>query len=87
MAKSDFKARPIFHRKRDSIEAHLTIVLIAITLGRYIESQAGISIKQFVKTLRPIRSGVVIINGREYPAKEIISQSVQNLLQKLGSGH
>ena len=87
MAKSDFTARPIFHLKRDSIEAHLTIVLIAITLGRYIESQAGISIKQFVKTLRPIRSGVVIINGREYPAKEIISQSVQNLLQKLGSGH
>jgi len=30
---------------------------------------------------------VVIINGREYPAKEIIPQSVQNLLQKLGSGH
>ena len=87
MAKSDFKARPIFHHKRDSIEAHLTIVLIAITLGRYIESQTGISIKQFVKTLRPIRSGVVIINGREYPAKEIIPQSVQNLLQKLGSGH
>lgn len=87
MAKSDFKARPIFHRKRDSIEAHLTIVLTAITLGRYIESQTGISIKQFVKTLRPIRSGVVIINGREYPAKEIIPQSVQNLLQKLGSGH
>jgi hypothetical protein len=26
MAKSDLAARPIFHRLRDSIEAHLTIV-------------------------------------------------------------
>jgi len=87
MAKSDFKARPIFHRKRDSIEAHLTIVLTALAIGRKIESQTGISIKQFVKTLRPVRSGVVIINGQEYPAKEIIPESIQPLLQKLSPGH
>jgi transposase len=87
MAKSDFKARPIFHRKRDSIEAHLTIVLAALAMGREIESQTGISIKQFVKVLRPIRSGVVIIKDQEYPAKEIIPDSIQALLRKLGSGH
>jgi hypothetical protein len=29
MAKSDLQARPIYQRKRDSIEAHLTIVLAA----------------------------------------------------------
>lgn len=87
MAKSDFKARPIFHRKRDSIEAHLTIVLTALAMGRKIEAQTGISIKQLVKILRPVRSGIVIINGQEYPAKEIVSESVQTILQKLGSGH
>jgi hypothetical protein len=87
MAKSDFKARPIFHRKRDSIEAHLTIVLTALAIGRQTESQTGISIKQFVKILRPVRSGVVIINGQEYLAKEIIPESVQTLLQKLGPGY
>jgi hypothetical protein len=27
MAKSDLQARPVYHRTRDSIEAHLTIVL------------------------------------------------------------
>jgi hypothetical protein len=87
MAKSDFKARPIFHRKRDSIEAHLTIVLTALALGREIESQTGISIKQFVKVLRPIRSGVIIIEGQEYPATEIIPDSIQTLLRKLGPGY
>jgi hypothetical protein len=29
MAKSDLQARPIYHRKHDSIEAHLTIVFAA----------------------------------------------------------
>ena len=87
MAKSDFKARPIFHRKRDSIEAHLTIVLTALAIGKHIESQTGISIKQFVRILRPIRSGVVVINGQEYFAKEIIPDSIRKLLIKLDSGY
>jgi len=85
MAKSDFKARPIFHRKRDSIEAHLTIVLTALAIGKSLESQSGMSIKQLVKTLRPIRSGVVVINGKEYIADEDIPPVVHTLLQKLSS--
>ena len=87
MAKADLKARPIFHWKHDSIEAHLTIVLTSLAVGRNIEDKTGISIKQFVKIIRPIRSGVVIINGQEYPAKEIIPDLVQNLLRKLDSGY
>ena len=37
MAKSDLKARPIYHRKKDSIEAHLTIVLAALAVSKSIE--------------------------------------------------
>ena len=51
MAKTDLKARPIYHRKRDAIEAHLTIVLAALAISRNIERLTGISIKQFVKIL------------------------------------
>jgi hypothetical protein len=83
MAKSDFKARPIFHRKRDSIEAHLTIVLAALAMGRIIEAKTSISLKQFVRIIRPVRSGIVIINGKEYPAKELIPEPIQVILQKL----
>ncbi|MBI4215718.1 MAG: IS1634 family transposase [Parcubacteria group bacterium] len=87
MAKSDFKARPIFHRKQDSIEAHLTIVLTALAIGKSLESQTGMTIKQLVKTLRPIRSGIVVINGQEYLAEEEVSPVIHTLLQKLHSGH
>jgi hypothetical protein len=87
MAKSDLKARPIFHRKRDAIEAHLTIVFAALAIGRNIEYQTGISIKQFVKLLRPIRSGIVTINGNEVLAKPEIPDAVKPVLNSLGLGH
>ncbi len=87
MAKSDLKARPIFHRKRDAIEAHLTIVFAALAIGRNIEHQTGISIKQFVKLLRPIRSGIVTINGNEVLAEPEIPDAVKPVLNSLGRGH
>jgi transposase len=87
MAKSDLKARPIFHRKRDSIEAHLTIVLAALAIGRTIEKQTGMSVKKFINTLRPIRSGTIIINGQEYSAEAEIPPDMRSLLQKLKTVH
>ena len=83
MVKSDLKARPIFHYRHEAIEAHLTIVLTALAIGRTIEQMTGLSLKQFVKTLRPIRNGIVSINGKEYPAKAIIPNSVALMLKKL----
>ncbi len=87
MAKSDLRARPVYHRKREAIEAHLTIILAALAVSRYIERQTSISIKQFIKMLRPIRSGYVSINGMDYLAEPEIPKSVQLILRKLNSGH
>jgi transposase len=56
MSKHDLQARPIYHRKRDSIEAHLTIVFAALAVSRWIEHQTGWSIRKFVKTVRRYRT-------------------------------
>jgi Transposase DDE domain len=56
MAKSDLQARPIYHRTRDSIEAHLTIVFAALAVSRWIERQTSWSIRKFVKTARRYRT-------------------------------
>lgn len=87
MSKSDLKARPIFHHKRDSIEAHLTIVLASLAIGKVIEKKTGMSIKRFIKTLRPIRSGTITLNGREYEAQAELSTEVKDIMHKLQSGH
>ena len=87
MSKSDLKARPIFHHKRDSIEAHLTVVLAALAVGKVVENKTGMSIKRFVRTLKPVRSGTVLINSKEYEAEAEISSEVKLLMHKLRSGH
>jgi len=87
MAKSDLRARPIYHHNRDAIEAHLTIVLAALAISRTIEYQTGISIKQFLKLMRPIRSGIVTFNGKEFFAEPEVPKEVNNMLNKLFSGH
>ena len=55
MSKHDLQARPIYHRTRDSIEAHLTVVFAALAVSRWIEARTGWSIKKFIRTARPLR--------------------------------
>jgi hypothetical protein len=53
MSKHDLQARPIYHHKRESIEAHLTIVFAALAVSNWIEHQTGWSIKKFVRPPGP----------------------------------
>ena len=64
MSKHDLRARPIYHRKRDSIDAHLTIVFAALAVTRFIEDRTGWSIKKFVRTARRYRT-IHIRAGRQ----------------------
>ena len=50
MSKTVVRARPMFHRTKDAIEAHLTIVFAALAVSRWIEGTTGWSIKKFVRT-------------------------------------
>ena len=56
MSKHDLKARPIYHHKRESIDAHLAIVFAALAVTRFIEARTGWSIKRFVRTARRYRT-------------------------------
>jgi hypothetical protein len=66
MSKSDLQARPIYHRKRDSIEAHLTIVFATLAVGRWIEAQTGWSIRKLVKTARRDREIEIEIKAGQH---------------------
>jgi hypothetical protein len=43
MSKSDLAARPMFHRTRDAIEAHLTIVFTALAVAHCIQERSRAS--------------------------------------------
>jgi hypothetical protein len=76
MAKSDLQARPIYHRIRDSIEAHLTIVFAALAVSRWIEHQTGWTIRKFIKTARryrtiQIQAGPQTITAADPPPRDL----------------
>ncbi|MBR7828489.1 hypothetical protein KDK95_19415 [Actinospica sp. MGRD01-02] len=56
MSRHDLRARPIYHRTRDSIEAHLTIVFAALAVGCFIKERTGWSIRRFIQTARRYRT-------------------------------
>jgi len=63
MSKTDLRARPIFHRTRDAIEAHLTIVFTALAISREVQARTGLAIRNVIRQLRPLRSATLAING------------------------
>ena len=83
MSKSDLKARPIFHHKREAIDAHLTIVFAALSVAREIETRTGISIKKFIRALSPIRTGIFTVSGFTYSAPPEIPENITTLLKRL----
>jgi hypothetical protein len=63
MSKTDLRARPMFARTRDAIEAHLTIVFTALAVSRAVQNRTGLSLRRFLRTLKPLRSATVETNG------------------------
>ena len=86
MAESDLAARPMFHRIRDSIEAHLTIVFTALAVSRQAQARTGVSIKKIVQTLRPLRSATISLGNQQLTAPPRIPDHAQTILDDLAEG-
>lgn len=50
------RTSPRFHHQQDSIEAHLTIVFVALAITRDLQSRTGFSIRRVVHELEPLRN-------------------------------
>ena len=60
ISKSDLKARPIFHRLDEAIQAHLVIVFAGLAISRYLEMNSGLSINKILKIARKILTHSVL---------------------------
>jgi transposase len=87
MAKSDLRARPVFHHDREAIEAHLTIVFAALAVSRDLQQRSGVTIKKLVQTLRTARSATIEINGQQMTLEPELSDPIRAILDRLQSGH
>ena len=84
MSKSDLQARPMFHRTREAIEAHLTIVFTALAVAHCIQERSGLAIANVIKQLRPLRSATIAINGTRQTFPPDIPETQRAILTGLG---
>jgi hypothetical protein len=85
MSKSDLQARPVYHRKRDSIEAHLTTVFAALAISRWIENTTGWSIRKFVKTARRYRTIEIQAGPHVITAADPVPDDLREALTKINN--
>lgn len=83
MSKRDLKARPVYVRKRDSIDAHLTIVFAALAVSKDIEQLTGWTISRFVKTLRRYRQVIINTGQHSFTAEQPIPDDLRTALDQI----
>ena len=83
MSKHDLRARPIYHRKRDSIEAHLSVVFAALAITRLIEARTGWSIKKFVRTARRYRNVQIRVGEHTVTAADPLPPDLRDALAQI----
>jgi transposase len=85
MSKHDLQARPVYHRKRDSIEARLTIVLAALAVIHWIETTTGWSIRKFVRTARRYRTITIQAGPHTITAADPVPGDLQAALASISN--
>ena len=83
MSKHDLKARPIYHHKRESIEAHLTIVFAALAVTRLVEAATGWPIKRFVRTARRYRTVQIRVGTHTVTAEDPLPADLRDALAQI----
>jgi hypothetical protein len=80
MSKHDLAARPIYHHKRESIEAHLTTVFAALAVTKFVEDRTGWSIKKFVRTARRYRTVKIQAGKQTLTAQDPLPDDLRTAL-------
>jgi transposase len=83
MSKTDLRARPIYHHKKDSIEAHRTMVFAALAVTCWLERRTGWSIKTLVTALRRYRSIDLQVGDQTVTAADPLSADIRTVLDRL----
>jgi hypothetical protein len=83
MSKHDLAARPIYHHKRASIEAHLSIVFAALAVGRLVEDRTDWSIRKFVQTARRYRTVQIRAGNHILTAEDPLPEDLRDAIAKI----
>ena len=85
IAKSDLAMRPIYHFKKQTIEAHILICFMALTVCKYMEIKTGKSTKKIIKLLKSITEARVknLLTNEEIIMRMKITEEIKQLQKTL----
>jgi hypothetical protein len=86
MSKHDLRARPVYHHKRESIDAHLAVVFAALAISHRIEVRTGWTIKKFVRALRRYRTIKINTGSHTLTAEDPLPDDVRQALAAIHQG-
>lgn len=84
IAKSDLAMRPIYHFKRQTIEAHVLICFMALILCKYMELKSGKSTKAILHLLTQVTDARILhtLTNEEIILRSELSTETEELVKK-----
>lgn len=85
IAKSDLEMRPIYHFKREAIEAHILICFLSLSVCKYLELKTGKSTKATIKQLKTVTDARIfdLLSKREIVMRSKLTEEIKGILYKL----
>lgn len=85
MAKSDLVTRPIFHYKKEAVQAHMLICFMALAVGKYLELTTGMSLRHIVELLRSVTDATIVdgLTKQTTILRSELSDEIKTFLEKL----
>lgn len=85
MSKNDLAARPIFHRKKEAIRAHLLICFVALAMGKHIELATQKSLHAVKDILWSVTDARIAdtVSGETFTLRSELSADAREIAQKL----
>lgn len=89
IAKSDLAMRPIYHHKKQAIEAHILLCFMALATAKYMELKTKRSIKAIIKLLKQVTDARLLntLTNQEIVIRSEISPETQQLINDLSLSH
>lgn len=85
IAKSDLQIRPMYHFKKQAIQAHMLICFMALAVSKYMEIKTEKSIKSIIKTLKSVTDARILntLTKKEIILRSDIPEELKQILSKL----
>lgn len=89
IAKSDLAMRPIYHFKKQTIEAHILICFLSLAVCKYMELKTARSTKAILKLLKSITDARILntLTNEEIIIRSELTEEIQKLLKTLSLSH